>query len=128
MYFKIICQDFFRYGLPKVYMVPECWKKFPIVLYFPKGSKLVSKFDNVIGRLNQAGIIQKWKKDEMDEVALKKKLEFVSLGNEVLSLEDLSVAFGVAGFGTLISFITFAAEVVMRFHKVLRCQEQRREN
>ncbi len=40
---------------------------FQIVLYFPKGSSLRSRFDDRIRYLKEAGLVDKWIEDAMDE-------------------------------------------------------------
>ena len=92
-------------------MVPECFRYFSISLYFPKGSNLKPKFDKGIDRLNQAGLINKWKEDEMDK--LSKSLEVLSSSNldkKALETKDVLVAFVIAGIGAALSLLAFVAE------------------
>ena len=82
-----------------------------MVAYFPKNTTLVPKFDKAISRMTQAGLIGKWKRYEMDKVALlKRRTKRFQLGRNKLSLGDTVVAFTVAGFGLSTAFIVFAIE------------------
>ena len=84
-----------------------------MTLYFPKESSLVSDFDRVIGRLNSAGLIDKWKRDEMDKVSLERSTETLLVEREILSAEDVSVAFMVIGLGILFAVAAFVGEVII---------------
>ena len=42
---------------------------YQIVLYLPKQSQWVKRVDEVIGRLSEAGLIQKWLNDGVEKTA-----------------------------------------------------------
>lgn len=83
-----------------------------IVNYFPKHSYLVEPFNEKIGILKSAGLVQRWMNRYIDLSYLKVNSE--STGAKVMNIVQLSGGFQVLIMGWVVSLVAFTLELVLR--------------
>ena len=114
---KCLSTDFCSsHGMTSAFIMDECWNNYHTVLYFHKNenSELLDKFNPLIDRLREAGMPDKWKRDEMDRVArlASDTGDKTGLDRRPLGLRNLAVAFSVLGLGLALSVLSFFGEQI----------------
>ena len=121
-FFSTLC----RIGQPQLHVLRESVVSFQVAFGTPKGSVFTQKFSSVIQRLKEAGLIDKWIRDKMDEV------EAASSGaggagggtggtaggsTKAWSLSQLQAPFIICGFLMGLAVISFGVELsISRLH------------
>ena len=106
-----------KYGESRMHIMKECWNYFPISFVLPKHSPYTELFSLKIHQLNEAGLIDKWKRDEMDKVA---KLAEQGNGAKLtlvrpLSIDDVQIPFMLLGISGILCIFVFLLELL--WHK-----------
>ena len=108
-----------------MYILPECWCRYPIVFYFRKAKdidNIIPQFNFYLRRLKESGLIAKWKSTELDRVSPRPvngrggRPQF-QLGRSAMGLSDLRMAFALLVVGLAWASVAFIAEIV--FTKVI---------
>lgn len=86
-------------------------------LGFSAYSSLLEDFNEILDLMLSSGLVQKALKDNDDPRGLKEKLE--GIGPQVLTIEDLSVAFQICCIPLAMSLVTFAVEISIFMAKSL---------
>jgi hypothetical protein len=99
----------------------ECISRYFISLGLAKKSPYTRAFNEVLVRLIEAGIVQQWKKniiqehfDPADSNLFEDKLKN-SVGPEVLKFENVQGAFLLLGAGIVVCILVFLAELSLRW-------------
>ena len=124
-----------------MHIMKECFMSYQVAFAIPKTSIYKKRFDEVIRKLSEAGLVAKWFRDEMDKAAkviisliIPLKSIYIighlqvarSTRSETaaspLTLEQLQAPLYLWIFTTILSLICFSLEVV--YTKVAKIEQQ----
>ena len=110
-----------EFGETSMYVLDECVAYFPVTMILRYKSNFTEAFSEGTRRLREAGLIDKWKRDAMDDVARlgdEAAAEIVSL-EKPLTLHDLQTPFLILAIG----LATAAISLFMEFFaiSVVKC-------
>ena len=101
-----------EFGESSMHIMKECWNYFPIGFVLPKASPHTESFSYKIHQLKEAGLIDKWKRDEVDKVQ-----RSVDEANHAkitllypLSMDDMQVPFFLLGISYIVCLLVFILE------------------
>ena len=98
-------------GSPLLHIVNECLHSFLIVNVLQKGSPFLKTFNNVIAKLVEGGLPQKWYNDGLEAGSREKLLEKnIEEFKRIGYLDDVQLAFHVLALGYLVSALAFLHE------------------
>jgi hypothetical protein len=99
-------------GLPLLHIVNECLTTCLVANIVPKGSVLLSVFNNVITKAMESGLIVKWNNDIIDSLTAEKMISLSRNRTSVraFSLYDVQTAFYVVILGHSLSILLFLCE------------------
>nr|CAD7410401.1 unnamed protein product [Timema poppensis] len=108
--------EYFRNGRALIHIVEECYcSTLNIFQSVENHSPFLIKFNDIIVRLNEAGFIQQWKKELLnDNLLLSNKNSRGSNNPVVLTLDHLQAVFIILGFGLSIASIIFLVEMISK--------------
>lgn len=95
-----------------MHILNECWIHNLVGVVLPKNSSLTAAFSEAVGRLIEAGLIKKWKQDEMDRVARKFTVKRIHVNEDIpLGLEHLQGSFYIWALLNGLALVAFVSEV-----------------
>ena len=102
-------------GTQLIHTVEECPAYYHLAYIVPKGSPYLSLINNVILRMNEAGLTFKWHSEGIDARSLLGSCHNQKCArkeaNRVFSLTDLQLAFYILVTGLILSIVVFVMEV-----------------
>ena len=113
---------FFRSGSKEksldLHITKECYQFWHITFFLPKRSQYKDKFDILIMRMNDMGIINKFYQNEMDKISTiesTSKREAMPVSLAVSHLEGPLIIFAVLNIFSLMIFLIESMSVRIRF-------------
>lgn len=89
-----------------------------VSMFYKKSYNLLSRFDDIIRRVLESGLITKWRKDsDLKRNANQRKNDKAQDENIILTLDHISGAFIVYGIGMGIATLVFICEVIIGYYK-----------
>ena len=112
---------FVRIGEPQLHILRECVVSYQVALGTPKGSVFTDKFSSVIQRLKEAGLIDKWIADKMDEIERQNSRGGSSnnsssssgAGSKAWTLSQLQAPFMICGMFMGLAMASFGTELAI---------------
>ena len=99
----------------------QCWRHNLIALIVLKNTPLFRIFSRKILFLTQAGLVNKWKKEELDKVAHKLKFKARSVSaSRSLQLPDFKGLFALWGLCYGISILVWLLEICIGYRKMIK--------
>jgi hypothetical protein len=105
-------------GVPLIYPFDDDFVQYNTVMYLKKGSPLLDSFNDIILYAMQAGLLDKWYKDDIYRSKLrahKKSKTDKDDGYSVLSTTHLQGAFVLYGIGSLLGLMLLLLEIAYHY-------------
>ncbi|PSN31205.1 Ionotropic receptor 882 [Blattella germanica] len=99
----------------KLHVIPHYPREYLVSYMIPTGSPYVTKLQNIMGKLNEAGLILKWNTEELYRVNIKIKAEYFQTDSEeMFSMKDLQVLFYIWGIGSISAVTVLVLENIIQ--------------
>ena len=108
-YLEYVINEFKKEGKPIIRVLDDTIVQTPIEMLLFKGNPLLNRFNDLLLRIVEAGLITVWTKQIQTDVF---QQGYKTNENVALSLEHLQGAFFLLLFGLIVSFICFAFQVL----------------
>ncbi|KAJ9592354.1 hypothetical protein L9F63_001123 [Diploptera punctata] len=106
-------------GKPLYTHFRETFLIYDFVMYLTKGNPLLEKFDNIINRVVEAGLIDQWWEEMKTSIRLSRETLDQEDETSTLTLSNLVSVFVFLFIGIGLSFLIFVTEVLwFHFHKM----------
>ena len=102
----------FRYGESNMHIIEECFASFQATFLLPKHSTYTERMNQIIQRLHEGGLIQKWLEHEMDKVGTITKDPFSKKNNTPLSIYHIEGCLYLWLLCFLVSLLVFTLELL----------------
>lgn len=117
-------------GVSLIHVVDECLVSYSIAHIVPKGSPYLPRFNCLIQRFFESGLVQKWYNDLVDslvmEIRFKKPENRES--NKVFSLSDMQTAFFILILGHVMGFVCLNLEICYYYRSNLKVFKRQRNS
>lgn len=100
------------------HLVKECPSNFLLAYMFRKDFCLKKKFNKILGRLHEGGLLKKWSSDVIIQATIKNSanntIKLINNNNsKAFSVIDLGIPFSILIFGFALSCIIFSTELIL---------------
>lgn len=101
-------------GVPMLHVVPECPSSYFLAYAVQKNSPFLPRFNDLLTRFLESGLINKWYRDTLYGFIMRKKIHTKVLEQiqKAFNFEDVQTAFYLLALGIIFAFVIFVFEVI----------------